>query len=116
VAAGDSHSLALSWDGRVYSWGSNGHGQLGLGDTLDRASPVLVEGLEGVRAIAASFSHNLAVTQSGAVYQWGLALRREHEDLLRPILVEGFGSVRVRRVCAGEYTAYAIGESGEFFS
>jgi hypothetical protein len=29
VAAGDDHSLALSWDGRVYSWGKNGYGQLG---------------------------------------------------------------------------------------
>jgi hypothetical protein len=29
VAAGHEHSLALGWDGRVYSWGQNTSGQLG---------------------------------------------------------------------------------------
>lgn len=28
---------------RLYSWGFNGHGQLGLGDRVDRCSPCLVE-------------------------------------------------------------------------
>ncbi|KAI9218667.1 regulator of chromosome condensation 1/beta-lactamase-inhibitor protein II [Blastocladiella britannica] len=32
VAAGRGHSLALLTDGRAFSWGSNSHGQLGLGD------------------------------------------------------------------------------------
>jgi alpha-tubulin suppressor-like RCC1 family protein len=35
--------------------------------------------------------------------------------LRRPIIVEGFGAVRVRRVCTGRYAAYAIGEAGELF-
>jgi hypothetical protein len=47
VAAGCRHSLALGWDGRVYSWGQNARGQLGQGDSLDRPAPALVEGLEG---------------------------------------------------------------------
>lgn len=39
VAAGDHHSLALAWDGRVYSWGFNMLGQLGHADRLfDRPS------------------------------------------------------------------------------
>jgi hypothetical protein len=44
VAAGSRHSLALSWDGRVYSWGCNDIGQLGQGDAPKRGSPTLVEG------------------------------------------------------------------------
>jgi alpha-tubulin suppressor-like RCC1 family protein len=38
------------------------------------------------------------------------------EDVLRPILVEGFGGVRVRRVCVTERVASAIGGAGELFS
>jgi alpha-tubulin suppressor-like RCC1 family protein len=67
VAAGKSHSLALTWEGRVYSWGGNENGQLGHGifDYEARFFPTLVEGLEGVRGIAAAFDRSFAVTQSG---------------------------------------------------
>jgi hypothetical protein len=112
VAAGSCHSLALGWDGLVYSWGENEFGQLGLGDRITKPSPALVEGLEDVRGVVAAAYHSLAVTQSGVVFSWGNALLPGAEDSLRPIIVEGFAGVRVRRVCAGVGTAFAIGEYG----
>jgi alpha-tubulin suppressor-like RCC1 family protein len=40
IAVGFAHNLALAEDGRVFAWGSNNMGQLGLGDSKDRcASP-----------------------------------------------------------------------------
>lgn len=33
VAAGDHHSVAVDTSGRVFAWGDNGRGQLGIGDT-----------------------------------------------------------------------------------
>lgn len=33
LATGRSHVLALDAKGKVYSWGNNDHGQLGLGDS-----------------------------------------------------------------------------------
>jgi alpha-tubulin suppressor-like RCC1 family protein len=116
VAAGSEHSLALGWDGHVYTSGSNFRGQLGHGDYEERASPLRVEGLEGVRSIAGAYERSLAVTQSGDVFSWGEAFVPEAEDLLRPIMVEGFESARVRRVLAGADVAFAIGEDGELFS
>jgi alpha-tubulin suppressor-like RCC1 family protein len=117
VAAGQGVSLALSGDGRVYSWGSNNYGQLGHGDKLARLSPALIEGLEGVRGIAVEAWESLAVTQSGHVYQWGQPLLHEGaENELRPVLVEGFGGVRMCCVCVGAEAAFAIGEAGELFS
>jgi hypothetical protein len=65
VAVGDRCSFALGWDGRVYSWGSNESCLLEHGDRLDRPSPALVEGLEGVRSIAADGSRSHAVTPRG---------------------------------------------------
>jgi alpha-tubulin suppressor-like RCC1 family protein len=116
VAAVSNSSFALSWDGRGYSWGENGRGQLGLGNDRARHSPTLVEGLEGVRSFHAAYGHSLAVTQSGGVFLWGTGLSLELKSELRPIMVEGFGEVRVRRVCAGNTIAFAVGEAGELFS
>jgi alpha-tubulin suppressor-like RCC1 family protein len=77
VTAGASRSLALGWDdSRVFSWGRNENGQLGLGDKLDRLLPALVEGPKGVRGVSAADDHSYAVTQSGAVLSWGLARTR----------------------------------------
>ncbi len=36
LVAGHYHFLALTMDGEVYSWGANGQGQLGHGDTIHR--------------------------------------------------------------------------------
>jgi alpha-tubulin suppressor-like RCC1 family protein len=126
IAAGFAHSLALVWDGRVYSWGYNHAGQLGHGDYFARPSPVLVEGLTRVRCIAAGLKNSLAATQSGAVFSWGCTIVNSRESQLEgwedptdspsPTLVEGFGEVRVHHVCAGLSASFAVGEDGELFS
>lgn len=42
VAAGDDHSLALTAEGDVYSWGRGAFGRLGHGDELDCLSPTML--------------------------------------------------------------------------
>jgi alpha-tubulin suppressor-like RCC1 family protein len=117
VAAFYHHSLALTWDGRVYSWGANHAGQLGHGDTLDRLLPARVEGLEDVRGFALGWSHSLAATHSGDVFLWGQLINHyDAKKELRPTIVEGFGGVRVRRVFAGGSVNFALGKDGELFS
>jgi alpha-tubulin suppressor-like RCC1 family protein len=116
VAVGYVHSLALGWDGRVYSWGENGVWQLGHLDTIFRPSPELVEGLEGVCSIATGDTGNLAATQLGDVFRWGKLFMPEQEDALRPVMVEGFMGVRECRVCYCMENAFAVGEHGEMFS
>jgi len=61
IAIGAYHSLALLEDGSVRAWGNNGFGQLGVGDTTDRHTPVAVTDLTTVTAIAAGHQHSLAV-------------------------------------------------------
>ncbi len=74
VAAGYSHSLALSRGGVVYAWGANDGGQLGDGGRADSGVPVAVRGLpprDPVVALAAGHHDSLALTRSGRVYAWG---------------------------------------------
>ena len=43
VACGSEHSMALTTDGDLYSWGLNFKGQLGVGDFENRAQPLLID-------------------------------------------------------------------------
>ncbi len=76
VAAGFSHSLALTADGRVLAWGDNHTDQYGngVGDTPGSGStPVPVDLPAGtdVTAITAGAWDGMALTSDGRVFIWG---------------------------------------------
>ena len=73
VAAGQSHSLAIGSDGKLYAWGYNGNGQLGDGTYNQQNTPVIVNLPAGVTptAVAAGSSHSLAIGSDGKLYAWG---------------------------------------------
>ena len=75
ISLGLEHTVALTESSEIYTWGSNGQGQLGLGycSSQSLAEPQLVECLAclPVRQVVAGAYHNLLVTPSGSVYAWG---------------------------------------------
>ncbi|XP_078386063.1 putative E3 ubiquitin-protein ligase HERC4 [Cetorhinus maximus] len=81
VACGNHHSLALSKDGKLFAWGQNTYGQLGLGTKGgSEDSPQCVTSLTGmpVAQITAGGEHSFALSLSGAVFGWG---RNNHGQL-----------------------------------
>ena len=76
IAAGSAacHSVALDVEGRVYVWGRNEKGQLGLGDQLNRNVPTLLEALkdEKIAAAACGRHHTAFLTDKGESYTCGL--------------------------------------------
>ena len=114
--------MILTRDGQVYTCGSNTHGQLGHGDTTDRATPKLIELFEGptqVVQIAAGASYTFAVTDDGTVHSFGsctnfcLGHGDQHDELL-PRAVQSFKrrNIHVVRVSAGDEHAVALDALG----
>ena len=77
IAAGQGHSLALTDDGMVYTWGRNDTGQLGNNATTNVMLPVTVTvtgtpmSNKTIVEIASGARHSLAIDSSGKVYAWG---------------------------------------------
>jgi len=73
VSAGGDHSLALTADGAVWSWGNGFYGKLGHGDEQQQLLPKKVEALAGQRVVAVSVGedHSLALTADGGFFTWG---------------------------------------------
>jgi len=77
IASGAMHNLATDSFGRLWAWGANEAGQLGIGTTTNAAAPALVRGFPGgtrIVTIAAGGAHSLAVDADGNLWSWGLNL------------------------------------------
>jgi len=94
VAAGSGHSLALSQEQKVYAWGDNSNGQLGIDSRMHSSEPLLVHLPAHLKfhKISAAMAHSAAVSQQGALFLWGsnlacqLGYDRELKESLLPIL------------------------------
>lgn len=75
IASGGYHSLALTDDGKVLSWGHGGQGQLGHGSVENQKIPTLVEAIahEHIIYISCGGASSAAVTDEGKLYMWGNA-------------------------------------------
>ncbi|MCM1439655.1 MAG: hypothetical protein NC131_10735, partial [Roseburia sp.] len=73
VATGSYFNLALDEDGVVWAWGANNKGQLGVGDTRNRNTPVKVsfDADTKIVAIAAAGDFGMALDSKGYVWSWG---------------------------------------------
>lgn len=71
VSAGGSHSLAMTEDGRLWAWGSNQYGQLGLSSGMATISiPTAISGSTWI-AMAAGTDHSLGIKSDLSLWTWG---------------------------------------------
>ncbi|HLF91447.1 MAG TPA: hypothetical protein VI451_21055 [Anaerolineales bacterium] len=72
LVAGDTHTCALMFTGRVVCWGENTYGQLGDGTTINSSLPVEVQSLPaGIVQLAAGSVFTCALTGDGKITCWG---------------------------------------------
>ncbi len=111
IAGGLFFSLSVCHDSTVKSWGYNYYGELGLGDTLDRLSPVQVSGLAGITAVDAGQYHSIALKNNGTVWSWGNNFNGQLGTGLFPnssVPVQVFGLSNVRAIASGQNHCLAL--------
>ncbi|XP_074029211.1 E3 ubiquitin-protein ligase HERC2 [Leptinotarsa decemlineata] len=120
VHSGGKHAMALTLDGKVFSWGEGEDGKLGHGNRLNLDKPRMIEILRSkkIRDIACGSSHSAAITSSGELFTWGLGEygRLGHGDnvtQLKPKLVKALVGHRVIQVACGSRDAQTLALSDE---
>ena len=71
LTVGAYHTCGLTSAGAAYCWGRNSNGQLGVGDTIYRTTPVAVAGGLTFASLTAGWSQTCGLTSGGAAYCWG---------------------------------------------
>ena len=119
---GYGHSLALTEDGKVYSWGWNERGQLGLGNTEKRLTPSLVTALDNkniTRLSTQDFDkhHSIVMDSEGRLYSWGdnthsqLGLG-DTEDRQSPEEIKFFADKTLVQISLGNSYSLALDNEG----
>ena len=119
VAAGQQHSLALSKDGTVYSFGSGFQGKLGHRTQNAEHLPRRIAQLEAERAvaIAAGEQHSLVASARGALFTFGYGVtgqlgHGDRQSQLTPKRVDTLAEEVVVDAAGGVSHSLAVSDSG----
>ncbi|XP_052365055.1 LOW QUALITY PROTEIN: retinitis pigmentosa GTPase regulator b [Oncorhynchus keta] len=123
ITCGDEHTALITENGKLFMFGSNNWGQLGLGSKTMVNKPTCVKALksEKVRLAACGRNHTIVYTSRGNVYstggnnegQLGLGDCGERTAFQ---LVDFFSSHGpIKMLAAGSNTSAALTESGTLF-
>lgn len=124
VVASGWHSFCITVSGRVFCWGRNDYGQLGLGDRVNRKAPCHLRMLRShtVKFIAGGDYHSVALTQDGGVFTFGSSSKGQlghgttSEFEVNPRKVfELMGSVVTQIACGKLHTLAYVPDSGNVF-
>jgi len=70
IESGHSHSCAILENKKIKCWGENNYGQLGIDNTSDQSTPVLLESLYDISSISCGGDHTCAISKN-KLYCWG---------------------------------------------
>jgi E3 ubiquitin-protein ligase HERC4 len=123
ISCGQFHSLALTNTGEIYAFGSNLHGQLGLGFESDKvAKPTLIKSLSGIPIayLSCGGNHSFVISKSGAVFGWGKNLYGQlglNDTLPKrfPTQLRTLRSIGVRYIaCGDDFSVFLTMDGGVF--
>lgn len=119
LSGGSVHACGITGAGEVLCWGRNRYGQLGVADSLTRATPTSVADSRTFTLIDAGGNQTCALTHEGAAYCWGtngageLGIGSVGGIRLQPTAVEG--GLRFRDLAAGIGRTCAVAEDATVY-
>lgn len=107
---GTACCFAIDTSGALFSWGNNIFGQLGLGDTTNRSSPVQVGALTSWSRVSSSAA-TIGIQTDGTVWGWGLNDNWQIGDgtverKSSPVLIGNYSTATIFETSSGKTTSH----------
>ncbi|XP_016288852.2 X-linked retinitis pigmentosa GTPase regulator isoform X5 [Monodelphis domestica] len=123
LSCGDEHTALITGNSKLYMFGSNNWGQLGLGSKTTVNKPTCVKALkpEKVKIAACGRNHTLVYTEEGKVYAAGgnsegqLGLGDTEERTTFQLVSFFTAQHKIKQLSAGSNTSAALTEDGVLF-
>ncbi|XP_014809556.1 PREDICTED: X-linked retinitis pigmentosa GTPase regulator [Calidris pugnax] len=123
ISCGDEHTAIVTGNGKLYVFGSNNWGQLGLGSKKTVSKPTCVKALkpEKTKLAVCGRNHTLVYTEKGNVYAAGgnsegqLGLGDTEERTTFHLISFFTNQHKIKQLAAGSYTSAAVTEDGQLF-
>ena len=108
IKSGIEHTLGIDIDGRLWTWGLNGYGQLGDGTKESRKNPVIIK--EDSRFVQISTKNNLngAIDEMGNLWAWGINIGVSPAQIGR--------GIKFKQISVGDEHFLAIDEMGNLWA
>lgn len=123
IACGSGHTVVLSAEGEVYTWGRGDDGRLGHGDNGWKYVPRITRSLAGqvVTQVTCGSYHTAAVTGNGDLYTWGGGMygKLGHGNELghsTPKRVDALVGLAVSHIACGSRHTAIITSSGAIYT
>lgn len=118
IGGGNWHTVVVTPDGNVWTWGRNSNGELGDNGS-ERHVPARVTSLANVTAVAVGDTHTLALLSDGTVKAWGGNQNGQIGDgttttKTTPVLISGLANIVA--VAAGQRHSMALDSSGHVWA
>lgn len=120
VSAGRTHALAVTTEGKVVAWGSNGYGQLGSGGTVfETEKPVAVTGMNNALSVTVGGGGSFALVVKSDHSLWACGINDRGQ--LGSGTIQGSAEYikimdDVSKAEAGENFAFAVKQDGTLWA
>lgn len=120
VSAGRTHALAVTTEGKVVAWGSNGYGQLGSGGTVfETEKPVAVSGMNNALSVTVGGGGSFALVVKSDHSLWACGINDRGQ--LGSGTTQGSAEYikimdNVSKAAAGDKFAFAVKQDGTLWA
>lgn len=120
VSAGRTHALAVTTEGKVVAWGSNGYGQLGNGETVfETEKPVAVSGMNNALSVTVGGGGSFALVVKSDHSLWACGINDRGQ--LGSGTIQGSAEYikimdDVSKAAAGDKFAFAVKQDGTLWA
>jgi alpha-tubulin suppressor-like RCC1 family protein len=123
ISCGSGHTVILTTDGEIFTWGRGDDGRLGHGGTGWKYVPRLCQSLSGcvVTTVTCGSYHTAAVTSCGDLWTWGGGMygklgHGNEAGSSTPKRVEGLMGLQVTQIACGSRHTVVVTSAGALYS